>query len=111
MEKLAELLEVRGPSQVRTVCRDRVMEVLLSHRSVRESKWSESIAVESEGVVAETKARLSVRALGRQIHGDEGSFELREPATVYACDFAPENVGLRPESAYLFDVTDRFLKC
>ena len=82
------------------------MEAPASDRSLRESRWSESIAVGSEGFVAETKAKLGVRASGRQIYGDKESFELREPATAYTCDFAPENEGLGPENAYFLDLTE-----
>ena len=49
----------------------------------RELKWSKNIAVGTKDFVEETKKRLDVKALKRNIHCDNGTFELRETQETY----------------------------
>ena len=54
------------------------MEDALERGSQRERKprWTESIAVGSEGFVRETKEKLGIKAMGREVIGADGSYEL-----------------------------------
>jgi hypothetical protein len=81
------------------------MEALEKHKYVRQSKWTEAIAVGSEDFVRETKERLGIRAIGREVVGDDGAFELRESRVAYDSGFAMENGDLRGENAYFWDVS------
>jgi putative transposase len=61
----------------------------------REGKWSESIAVGSEGFIQQTRDHLGYRAIGRKVHGKDGTFELRESIAPYNGIFEPENGSLK----------------
>jgi REP element-mobilizing transposase RayT len=69
---------------------------------VRESKWSQSIAVGSKSFIEDIKAKLGIRAKGRQVGESGGSYHLRETQIPYNSDFAPENSDLRAENAYFW---------
>jgi putative transposase len=45
---------------------------------VRESKWTQSIAVGDKSFLEQIKDRLGIRAKGRKIHGSEDEYHLRE---------------------------------
>jgi len=44
----------------------------------RESRWTKSIAVRSKAFVKKTKAELGIRAIGQEVRGTDGIYELRE---------------------------------
>ena len=71
----------------------------------REPRWTESIAVGSEGFVRETKEKLGIKAMGREVIGANGSYELREPETAYGPGFGSENEDLRQENAFYWDLS------
>ena len=50
---------------------------------VRESKWTQSIAVGNKSFLDQIKNRLGIRAKGRKIHGSEDEYQLREGQTDY----------------------------
>ena len=50
---------------------------------VRESKWTQSIAVGNKSFLDQIKNRLGIRAKGRKIHGSEDEYQLRERQTSY----------------------------
>lgn len=70
----------------------------------RQSRWTESIAVGSEEFARGTKEKLRVKAVGRDIRGTNGSFEVREMVTPYGADFEGENEGLRQENTFYWDI-------
>jgi len=72
----------------------------------REPRWTESIAVGSETFIEDTKERLGVKAMGRQVVGGDGNYELRDSGSSYKPDFGHENVGLSPKNTYFWDLSD-----
>jgi putative transposase len=104
-KSLMEVLGIRNTEDLKEVYGNWVMEALEKHRYVRQSKWTEAIAVGSEDFVRETKERLGIRAIGREVVGDDGTFELRESTVAYDSGFAMENGDLRGENAYFWDVS------
>jgi hypothetical protein len=59
-------------------------EALLKNGSnKRDAQWTESIAVGDKEFVLETKARLSAKAVGRKISGQNGNYELRESQILF----------------------------
>jgi hypothetical protein len=54
--------------------------------------------------VLETKARLSAKAIGRKISGENGKYELRESQIPYSPLFTPEKCGLSSENSYFLNV-------
>ena len=71
----------------------------------RQSRWTESIAVGSEPFVRETKEKLGIRAVGREIIGEGGSYELRESETPYESVFDLQNGDLSHANTYHWNVT------
>ena len=55
-----------------------IEEALKKPMVVRDSKWTQSIAVGDKSFVEQIKQRLGIRAKGRKIHGSEDEYQLRE---------------------------------
>lgn len=72
----------------------------------REPIWTESIAVGSEGFVRQTKAGLGIKAIGREVIGEKGVCELREPEIPYSPNIGDENDDLRHQNTYFWDISD-----
>ena len=77
-------------------------EALKDGNSVREAKWSESIAVGSQGFVERTKEKLGVRAKARKAKKIEGQFELREPRASYEVHFEAEKSDIGLQNTYFW---------
>ena len=64
------------------------MEELLTRRGQeREPRWTESVAVGSKAFVEKTKAELGIKAIGREVMGADGVYELRERDVSYNAKF------------------------
>jgi hypothetical protein len=46
-----------------------------------------------------------IKAIGREVTGADGGYERRERDVSYNAIFAGENSGLRPENAYLWNIS------
>jgi putative transposase len=101
---LADLLGVKSMGELRRSYREWVEETLAREVGGRESRWTESIAVGSQGFVEKTKAELGIKATGREVVGTESVYELRERDGSYKGNFAGENSGLRLENAHFLDL-------
>jgi putative transposase len=99
-KRLMELFHFSTIDDLRRSHKKWVEEILKTKNHVRESKWSQSIAVGSKSFIEGIKAKLGIRAKGRQIGESGGSYHLREAQVPYNSDFTPENNGLRAENAY-----------
>ena len=64
----------------------------------RDDRWSESIAVGSEGFVEQVKIELGFRAQHREVLVADGLYTLREPVPPYGDHFDRENEALRPNN-------------
>jgi len=62
-------------------------EALARAEQVRESKWTESVAVGSRSFVETIKTKLGVRAKRRSFSGTEDEVALREPQAGYSDDW------------------------
>ncbi len=67
----------------------------------RIARWTESIAVGSEAFVEKTKAELSVKAIEREVMGENGVYEFRKRDVSYNVIFGGENACIRPKNTYL----------
>jgi len=94
------LLQVRNIQGVQETCRHYIEEAPGFKDQVRESKWNERIAVGSKGFVEATKEQLGIKAKGRRVLGENGSYEVREPTAAYGRDFGPKNSSLKLENTY-----------
>jgi len=102
-EKLKELAGFDTYNQLRTAHRDWVNDSLGQGRSIRDSKWSRSIAVGSERFVHRTKKELGARAKGRVVLESAEAFQLREPEVSYLIDFDPKNDDIGAENEYFWN--------
>jgi len=92
-----------SPDELQKTYSGFVEEALQKQGREHDGRWSESIAVGSEAFVRDTKERLGIKAVGREVMGDSGSYELREPEVSYEANFDPENGDLRQENAFYWD--------
>ena len=100
--RLISLLQLKDMEELKISCKKRVEEKIAGTNQTRDGKWTESIAVGSEGFIEETKSILGIKAKGRKIIGEEKSFELREPAASYGINFTPENGPLSLKNSYFW---------
>ncbi len=103
-KSLMNLVGIDTMDDLKTSHRGWVEASIESHNHLRESKWTESIAVGSKFFVEDTKERLGIRGKGRNVIGNSGVYELREPQSPYKANFDNENSDLRDENAYNWDV-------
>ncbi len=98
-EALCEVLEI-GHVAALPVAYERVVQETLSKGSIRDDRWTRSVAVGSKEFVERVAADLGTRALYRKIHdlGDD-DFVLREPAARYNAVSAPEIEALSLKTA------------
>jgi REP element-mobilizing transposase RayT len=80
------------------------IEVALQDGSaVRETRWSEAVAVGSLAFVENVKAGLGAKALHRELEQVDGTYTLRESGEAYSSHFAVENHALRFKNALLWN--------
>ena len=104
-EILMGLLGIGKMEELKESHRGWVEEAFSERGQGRQPRWTESIAVGSEGFVERTKAALGIKAIGREVVGGDGVYELREPGTPYSIDFADENGDLSPKNTYFWDIS------
>jgi len=104
-ESLMKLVGVGTMEALKESYRGWVGESLAVQGSKREPIWTESIAVGSEGFVRQTKAGLGIKAIGREVIGEKGVFELREPEIPYSPNIGDENDDLRHQNTYFWDIS------
>ena len=76
---------------------------LTGGKSLRDGKWTESVAVGSKAFVTITKETLKVKGEGLMvIGGGDGSYELRESPAAYKGILGHENAVLRPQNEYFW---------
>ena len=83
---LMELLQIDSVNALRESRRQWVDENLAHGEQVRESRWTESVAVGNKGFVETVKSKLGLRAKGRRVMGLESDFHLREPQGPFGTD-------------------------
>jgi hypothetical protein len=71
----------------------------------RDSRWTESIGVGSEGFVRGVKEKLGPKAMWREMAEVNGSYELREATAAYGTDFDGKNGGVRQKNAFFWDIS------
>ena len=64
----------------------------------RDDRWSESIAVGTEGFIEQVKIELGLRAQHREVLVAKGLYTLREPVPPCSDHFDTEDEALRPNN-------------
>jgi hypothetical protein len=71
---------------------------------VREGKWTQSIAIGSEGFVEKTRQELGIRTRGRKVVEAGPEYQLRESQVSYSVQFGLENDDIGAKNTYFWDV-------
>ena len=103
---LQSLSELSGFADLRDFQREHrqwVEQGLENGLSIRDDRWSESIAVGSLAFVESVKNELGFKAAHRRLIETDGSYALREPAEAYGLEFAAENEALRAANTFFWD--------
>lgn len=83
---LMKLLQLDSVDTSRELRRQWVDENLARGEQVRESRWTETVAVGNKSFVETVKSKLGLRAKGRRVSGVENDFILREPQGPFGTD-------------------------
>jgi len=102
-QALGDLLNFRSMDDLAKAYRGWVEESLHKTGCFRDEKWTESVAVGSEGFVMAAKEKLGFKAKGREVVGRDGSFELKEEQLPYRGILRHENVILSPQNQYFWE--------
>ena len=71
--------------------------------TVRDDRWSESIAVGKFGVCRERQERARHKALHRTVEHRDGAYALREPGDAYNGDLGTKSEPLRLENPFFWN--------
>ena len=77
------LLQIENSVDLKQAHQEWIEEALKKSKVVRDSKWTQSIAVGDKSFLEQIKDRLGTRAKGRKIHGSEDEYQLREGQADY----------------------------
>jgi len=106
-ESLIDLFDTRSMDELKRAYRGWVEEALERQSYCkREARWTESIAVGSEAFVRETKEKLGIKAIGREVLEGNGSYELREPEIPYDAKIDLEKEDLRLDNTLDWEISD-----
>jgi putative transposase len=81
-----------------------VEEYLGNGEKERQDEWTGSIAVGSNSFIETVKARLGFKAIGRDIKGGDGAYQLRESTALYEAHFKAEKNDIGHENTYFWDL-------
>jgi REP-associated tyrosine transposase len=101
---LAELSGLDSVTMLKEMHAKWLEEALKANRHERDHKWSQAIAIGSEGFIAKIKKELGMKVIHRQVYQVNKGFELREDESPYNADFAPQNAGLSHNNNHLWNV-------
>lgn len=73
---------------------------------LRETKWTQSVAVGSKELVEMTKDKLSYRVKGRRVVKSDEDYQLREQQASYIANSDHKNVALSDDKTYFRNVFD-----
>lgn len=102
-QRLSELVGFESYDEFREFHRQWVSDMVTEGVNLRDSKWTQSIAVGSEGFVARTKQELGIRAKGRRVVQTGSAHQLREPEISYMANFDPKNDDIGAENGYFWN--------
>ncbi len=71
--------------------------------NLRDSKWTQSIAVGSERFLARTKQELGIRTKGRKVVKASSTHQLREPEISYMANISRKNDDIGAENGYFWN--------
>ena len=102
-EHLMVLFGIRDLKELQEAYKEWISEACKTLSIAREGKWTESIAVGSKMFVEDTKEKLGMKAHGREVIGEDGTYQLREELEPYGHTFNPQNDDLRLGNRYFWN--------
>ena len=78
-----DLLGIKDIDEIKESHRKWIEDALKRQCNVRESRWTESVAVGGKSFVEGTKEKLGIKVKGRKVVEREEAYELREPQGSY----------------------------
>ena len=99
-EKLRELLGMGSYDQVISHHKSWAEEHLRNGKSIREDKWTGSIAVGSKSFIERVKSILGGLVKGRKIKKNGDGYQLRESSVPYGGVLEAENEDIEPKNTY-----------
>jgi putative transposase len=103
-QSLQILLGLNSPAHLRDARCEWIAAALETGLTLRDSTWSESLAVGSTDFTARVQKELGARARSRKVIATDNGAALREPAASYRVKNRLENRPARSENTYLWDV-------
>ena len=92
---LLELFGFRNLEQLQQACREWIDKELRAGQPIRDSAWSESLAVGHPEFIEAFKTGLGVRGIHRTLVEAESGHVLREPAVTYLPHFTGQIASLK----------------
>jgi len=105
-EKLLDLLGMNSHESMRVYYKGWIEESLGSRESLRDEKWTDSVAVGSKVFVERLKSFLIGAVSGRKVRQAGEAYELREPVALYNVNFEAKNEDIGLENRYFWDISD-----
>jgi len=82
-KSLMRLIQIESHDELKKSHQKWIEEELKKSQMVRQSKWTQSIAVGDKSFVEQTKKRLGIRSKGRKILEEENDYQLSDRQTGY----------------------------
>ena len=101
--KLTELLHSRSIENLKDAHSRWVEETLKIDRHVRDTKWTQSVAVGSKEFVKTTKDKLGYRAEVRKVVKSDEDYQLREKQASYIANSDHKKATLSDDNIYLWN--------
>ena len=102
-QKLCDILCFEDYSQFISSHRLWVESQLNNGANVRDTKWTESIAVGGKEFVTQTQNKLGIKAIGRNVIKNNDVYELRESQALYGEDFEHRKVVFMPINSFVWN--------
>ena len=102
-DKLVELCGMNSAEEMQAKHLEWIEQVIYENKGVRQSAWSEALAVGSNNFAKQVKQDMGVMASGRKVVNLEDEHMLREPETAYTAHLRGKKEGLSLENTVIFD--------
>lgn len=103
LKSLSELSGFADLQDFKRAHREWVEQGLENGLSVRDDRWSESIAVGSLAFIDKVKSELGSRAAHRDVVEADGTYALREAGEAYGLSFATEREVLKSQNTFFWN--------
>jgi len=105
-KRLMQLLNIQTVAGLRKAHGGWIQEALRKENRVRESKWTQSVAVGNREFVEKVKEKLGFHVKGRSISRKGDNYQLREQQSAYNAHLTHENVPLSNKNTYFRIISD-----